>query len=83
MGLAVVERTFKFLFVERGTLEHLYLFLRNPLALKYKIFNFLSKYQHNATFIASKYKIPSPMTVLLHFKNQLDFGQIGYKKRAF
>ena len=41
-------------FVERGTLEHLYLFLRNPLALKCEIFNFSSKYQHHATFKASK-----------------------------
>ena len=55
-------------FVERGTLEKLYLFLRNPLALKNDIFNFSSKYQHHATFIASKYNIPPPMTVLPHLK---------------
>ena len=70
-------------FVERGTLDHLYLFLRNPLALKFEIFNFSSKYQHYATFIASKYNIPPPMRVLPHFKNLLDFGEIGYKKREF
>ena len=51
-----------------------------PLALKYEIYNFSSKYQHHATFIASKYNIPPPMTVLPHFKSLLDFGEIGYKK---
>ena len=62
----------------------IYLFISDePLGLKYEIFNFWSKYQHHATFIASKYNIPPPMTVLPHFKNSLDFGEIGYKKRAF
>ena len=64
-------------FVERGTLEHLYLSLR----IKYEIFNFSSNYQHHATFIASKYyNIPPPIKMLPHFKNLLYFGEIGYKK---
>ena len=45
-------------FVERGTLENFYLFLRNPIGLKYEIFNFSSKYHHHAIFLASKYNIP-------------------------
>ena len=63
--------------------EHLDLFLRNPLALKYEIFNFSSKYQHHVTFIASKYNIAPPMTVLPYFKNLLDFEKLGTKNVLF